>query len=100
MTKIIEGKKYSTETAIFVGSDSYSHYGDFRWWYEALYVKKNGEFFLRGEGGPMSRYCEMIGSNEWSGSEAIIPLDYDEAREWAEEHLDYETYVEYFGDIE
>lgn len=100
MTKIINGKKYCTGTATFIGNASYSHHGDFRWWSESLYVKKTGEFFLRGEGGPMSHYCEQIGQNEWSGSSQIIPLSKEEAREWAEEYLDYNTYVEYFGEVD
>lgn len=100
MTKIIDGRKYSTSTATFIGEDGYSHPGDFSWWSEELYVKKTGEFFLYGEGGPMSGYCEYRGNNEYGGSAKIIPMSEDEAREWAEAHLSYETYVKFFGDVE
>ena len=100
MTKIIDGRKYSTTTATFIGDSSYSHYGDLAWCTEELYIKKTGEFFLYGEGGPMSGYCEYRGNNEYGGSAKIIPMSEDEAREWAEAHLSYETYVEFFGDVE
>lgn len=100
MTKIINNKKYSTQTATFIGEVGYGYYGDLAWWNEALYIKRTGEFFIHGEGGPMSSYCKKVGPNEWGGSEKIIPLDKDDAREWAEKHLDYETFVEYFGDVE
>lgn len=99
MTKIINGRKYSTETATFIGGSSYSHYGDLAWCNEELYIKGNGEFFLYGEGGPMSDYCKYNGNNEYSGSAKIIPMTEDEACEWAEAHLSYEAYVEIFGDV-
>ena len=34
MKKIINGKKYDTETAVNKGYDSYSHRGDFDFWHE------------------------------------------------------------------
>lgn len=100
MTKIINGKKYSTVTATFVGEASYSHHGDFNWWYEALYIKRTGEFFLFGQGGALSNYCTQVGQNEWSGGKEIVPLSLSEAQEWAEEYLDYDTFVEYFGEVD
>ena len=100
MNKIINGKKYSTDTAKCVAcwENGYGH-GDFQYAEEQLYRKKTGEFFLYGEGGPMSGYAESYG-NETYGSEKIIPLSDDEAREWAEDHLDGDEYEEIFGPVE
>lgn len=97
MKKIINGKLYDTTTARCLGSDSYSNRRDFHYWSEELYVKRTGEYFLYGEGGPMSRYAETVGQNEWSGGEKIIPLSLDKARKWAEEHLSADEYEEAFG---
>ena len=101
MKKIINGKKYDTETAECLGSDSYGGgCRDFHYWEEELYRKRTGEFFLYGEGGPMSRYAETIGANEWSGGSRIMPMTWDEARKWAEEHLSADDYEGIFGEIE
>ena len=101
MKKIIKGKVYDTNTARLRG-DYYSpgSYRDFSHYEEHLYQKKTGEFFLHGEGGPMTKYAETVGMNEWSGGERIIPLDYNAAREWAEEHLEADEYEEIFGVVE
>lgn len=93
MKKIINGKRYDTETAELCGSREYGYPGDFDHVSEELYQKRTGEFFLHGEGGANSKYREEISMNSWSGGEKIIPLTDDEAREWAEKYLyatDYE----------
>lgn len=100
MKKIIKNKLYDTETAKELGSDSYSNCHDFHWWAETLYQKRTGEFFVYGEGGPASKYAETVGLNEWSGGERIMPLSYSEAQEWAEKHLDGDTYIDIFGEPE
>jgi hypothetical protein len=100
MKKYINGRKYDTETAQAVGSWSNNRsYGDFSRCEETLYRKKTGEFFLHGEGGPMSRYAKSAGDNSWSGGEEIRPMTFDEAREWAEEQLDGDEYEKIFGEI-
>lgn len=95
MKKIINGRLYSTDTArelgLDAGGDGFSH------WCERLYQKRTGEYFLHGEGGPMTKYAVSISDNSWSGGEKIIPLSAAKAREWAEEHLDADTYAEIFG---
>jgi len=97
MKKIINGKVYDTDKARNLGSDSYSYSGDFHHWAETLYQKRTGEFFLYGEGGPMTKYAVSCGQNQWSGGEKILPLDVEAARQWAEEHLEAEDYEEIFG---
>ena len=96
MKKIINGKRYDTETAEFCGSHEYGYPEDFDHVSEELYQKRTGEFFLYGEGGPNSKYREEISMNSWSGGEKIIPLTEDEAKEWAEEYLDGEDYEKLF----
>lgn len=100
MKKIINGRRYDTETAKFLGEDSYSNWGDFHFWEETLYQKRTGEFFLHGVGGPASKYAETVGQNQWTGGEKIIPLSFDKARDWAEKHLGGDEYEEIFGPVE
>ncbi len=100
MKKIINGKRYDTDTAKILGSVGYSHPGDFNFWVERLYRKKTGEFFLHGFGGPLSKYARRTGLNEWSGGEEIRPLTFREAQKWVEENLEVEEYEEIFGEVE
>lgn len=95
MKKIISGKVYDTSTAKRVGYDGG---GDgFTWWHEDLYQKRTGEFFLHGQGGPMTKYAVHVEQNNWSGGARIAPLDINAARQWAEEHLDADDYEAIFG---
>lgn len=100
MIKIINGKKYSTETAKMVTSWS-NGYGsnDFHHYCEDLYLKKTGEYFIEYSGGPMSRCSVSVGS-DICGSSGIIPLTEEETKEWIIKHCDGETYLELLGDVE
>lgn len=100
MKKIIDGKLYNTETAKKVAnwSDGMS-FRDFSHVEETLYQKRTGEFFLFGEGGPMTKYAVSAGQNSWSGGSKIVPLTWESAREWAEDHLGADEYQEIFGEI-
>lgn len=95
--RIINGRAYDTATATEIGGNGYSTPNDFRHYYERLYRKRNGEYFLYGEGGPLSKYSESVGTNETSGGETIIPMTYAEARDWAEDNLDADDYIAAFG---
>lgn len=100
MKKIISGKIYDTETAELVGSWSNAgSWRDFSHIEEELYRKRTGEFFLHGEGGPMTQYARATGQNSWSGGERIMPTSFAEAREWAEKHLDGDEYEKIFGEV-
>ena len=97
MKRIINNKVYDTETARKVGAWDNGLYGNnFEGMSETLYRKKNGEFFLYGEGGPMTKYARSAGNNSWSGGEEIIPLTVEAAREWAEKHLTADEYMREF----
>lgn len=100
MKKIIDGKVYDTETAQQVGepwSPGDCGPSDFDFVMETLYRKRTGEYFLHGEGGARTKYAEACGASEWTGGERIMPLSYDEARDWAERHLDVDGYEAEFG---
>lgn len=98
MKKIIEGKLYNTDTAKEMGCwSNMADYRNFSWYRETLYQKRTGEFFLHGEGGPMTQYARTIDQNSWSGGEKIMPLSFDAAREWAEKCLDADEYAQIFG---
>ena len=100
MKKIINNKAYDTETAKELGSwSNIADYGNFSQFSETLYRKKTGEFFLYGEGGPMTKYAAAEGSNSWRGGSRIMPLSFQEARAWAEEHLGGEEYEAIFGEV-
>ena len=95
MKKIINNKVYDTSTAHEIGYDGS---GDgFHRWHESLYQKRTGEYFLHGEGGPMTKYAVSLSDNSWTYGEKIIPLTPDAARKWVEEHLDADAYEALFG---
>lgn len=95
MRRIIDGRVYDTETASLVGS----WYGDgdgIEACGEDMYRKRTGEYFLRGWGGPATRYAVQRGSG-WASGEAIIAMGFDDARRWCEERLPAEAYEAEFG---
>ena len=100
MKQIVKGKRYDTDTATRVATDSFSNYGDFQYWCEELYRTHKGNWFLYGEGGAMSKYARAVGQNEVGGGSAIIPLTKTEALAWFENHTnDSKVYEKYFADI-
>lgn len=100
MKKIINGKSYDTTTAREVAS---TYHGDgprdFHYYSETLYCKRTGEYFLAGEGGPMTKYSHSTGQNSWSGGEKIFPITLAEAKEWMEKERDAEDYEAEFGAV-
>ena len=101
MKKIINGRKYDTETAKEVASTCGGEGPrDFSFFEETLYCKKTGEFFLAGHGGAASKYAKSCGQRQWCGGEAIIPLTEQEAKTWCERALDVDEYEAIFGEVE
>ncbi len=98
MKKIIDGKRYDTETATEVANwrNGYNT-ADFNYCEESLYVTTNGKFFLVGEGGAFSKYATHHGNSSGAGSD-LVPLRKCEAREWLEEKNKTEVIEKYFGD--
>lgn len=97
MRKVIKGKLYDTVKATAIVNWSYGYVNDFNHVSETLFRKRTGEYFLHGRGGAMSRYAQSCGQNQWSGGEAIVPMTYEEARAWMEEHATAENYEREFG---
>lgn len=98
MKKISNGEVYDTETARYIGGWDNKHCEQ-DYICEKLYCKRTGEYFLYGDGGPRTKYSKMEGYNTWVGGEMIIPLTYDKAKEWAEEHLKADDYLKEFEPI-
>lgn len=99
MKKIINGRKYDTDTAKIIAS--YSNEcpcSDFRFFHERLYQKHTKEFFVYGYGGAMSKYAETCFDGR-TGGENIIPLSLDEAKEWVATHSTVEIYETLFGEV-
>lgn len=101
MKKIINNRLYNTETAKEIGT--YSNAGgwrDFNHYEETLYRKKTGEYFIYGEGNANTRYAVLVDQNTWSGGSKIIPINYEDARKWAEENLTADEYEAAFGAVD
>lgn len=99
MKKVIKGKLYDTDKAAEVAEWSDGSPSDFRYIEETLYRKRTGEYFIYGYGGPMTRYSERVGDAYGYGS-TIVPISYDEARAWGEEHMDAGGWQAEFGPAE
>lgn len=89
-TKYIDHKKYDTDAAEELAEwDNGYRRGDSRWVDEKLKRMPDGRLFLECEGGFRTQYAKRAGLNGWYQiGEAIVALTDDEARDWAEEHLD------------
>lgn len=98
MMAIINKKKYNTETAILIHKWSNGHFSnDFGFCSEALYMTKQGAYFLAGDGGAMSKYATHRGNSSGWG-ERITPMTEDEALEWLESHNGEEVIITHFKD--
>ncbi|MCQ4774946.1 hypothetical protein NE634_14605 [Lacrimispora saccharolytica] len=105
MKKIIEGKKYDTETARVVGrwscgdaDDPDDIHRD-----ETLYCKKNGEYFLDNKSGWDSSYHTAFWYDyDYSNGEPeeLVPFSLEEAQEWVMIHLNGDIYESEFGEVE
>jgi hypothetical protein len=101
MKKTINGIRYNTEAATLIGEYHTPGLGqsDFKYWEAGLYkAPRSGRFFLAGEGHAMTRFASHHGSASGWG-ERIIPMDKNEALEWAEQFLDEDAIEEYFSDM-
>lgn len=97
MKKIMNGKKYDTDTAKKIAQWSNEEWGGLFFVIETLYRKKTGEYFLLGEGGAGTVYSVPTAGGGFAGSAQIIPLSLDASREWAVTRLDADEYESIFG---
>lgn len=100
MKKIIRNKKYDTDTAKLVAEWEHDYPSDFTYFCETLYKKRTGEYFLYGKGNAASKYAQSAGDNRWASGSTIIPLTYESARQWAEDHMDADDYEREFGVVD
>ena len=98
--KIIDGKMYNTETAKEIAYYWNGYCGnDFRSMSETLYLKKTGEYFLYGSGGPLSKYRESR-MGGWTWGEEFIPMSEEKAKKWCMENLEADEYIAIWGEVE
>lgn len=95
MKKIINGRKYDTETAKELGYDN--NIGrdilartDFDYEESTLYRKKTGEYFIYRFGGARTPYPDGH----------ISPCTEEEAKAWSENHLSVDDYEALWGEVE
>ena len=100
MKKIIKGSVFDTTTAKHLGGYSYLKPGDFSYFSENLYKTRSGKYFIHGSGGSASPYSKQVSQNEWEAGETIFAVSMERAKDWAEENLDGDTYIEIFGEPE
>jgi hypothetical protein len=73
MQKLVEGKLYDTEKAEEVATWSNGSTTDFWYSKETLYQTPNGNFFLKGRGGPQSKYAQPApGAGHTGGKELRV----------------------------
>lgn len=96
MIKIIEGKRYSTESAEEIASfASTEDITSFKHFEERLYRTEKGSWFLHGKGwGP---YAKSVDSGRSRG-ESIIPKTQEEARKWLEKRDLIDALEKHFAD--
>lgn len=95
MKRIINGKRYDTETAELIAEHSHLYAGDLGRFEEALYRTKNGAWFLAGEGGPASKYARHEG-NESLSSKGLRVLTPEHAQAWLEARGELEALERFF----
>lgn len=99
MKKIINGKVYDTETAVFIARADHDNIMDATGnsCKQAFYRKKTGEFFVHLESGT-SISLHNIFQHDFRQGREIYPLTYAQAQMWAEKELDADTWLRIFGE--
>jgi hypothetical protein len=98
MKAIIDGKRYDTEKATLVSEATNGAKGDFHYWQAGLYRTRSpggGRFFVAGKGGPLTSFAQRVAGGMQNGAR-IIPMNIDEARQWAEQNLTVDEIEEGF----
>lgn len=102
MKKIVDGQVYDTETATKVWEYRFAERCTFFSEEAVLYVIPNSangfNFFLAGEGGPLSRWDCWVDDRR---VDVIVPLDAEMACDWLENvaNASNEVMMKYFGDF-
>lgn len=99
MKTTIDNKTYNTATATKVAEASnHAPANDFHAWWETLYLTQKGNWFLHGEGGPMTIYATEHHNRSTDG-ERIIPMSREQALAWCVEHNAQEAIDLHFADL-
>ena len=98
MKRIIDGKRYDTSTAEEIATATHGYKREFSYYEETLYCKRTGEYFLYGYGHGESKYAKQV-LGAWGPGEDIIPMTYEQARQWAEVSLEADEYEREFGEV-
>lgn len=99
MLKIIDGKRYNTQTATRVANwDNERSLSDAHHVDETLYVTSKNNWFLHGTGGALSQWAESREGNTTVSGEGIRPITTEEAREWLENKDCFDELEQYFSD--
>lgn len=89
MHKVIDGRRYNTETArVVLDVDNNMHRHDFRYRSWTLYQTKRGTFFLHHYGGALTDMAIPCGSNGRGAGEELEPLEPQDAKQFLERHSD------------
>jgi hypothetical protein len=87
MIKIINGKRYNTDTATLIGEEwNGCARNDFNFLLEKLYRTKSGQYFLFGESGANGKYSRSCGTNSYCGGEEITLMSDIQAQKWLEQY--------------
>lgn len=101
MKEIIDGQLFDTDAddvQTIVTYTPVADRGDFNFLREELCKTASGQYFIAGEGGPMTDYRKRVGSGEYAGSSEIRPVSEDEAFRWMQSNgIDAETILDEFG---
>lgn len=102
MKKIIDGKRYDTETAEWLCdiSQPYISRNDTTFDNTNLYRSPKGQYFVSGEGGARSCWAKPHGENGRGPGRGLRLIEETEARRLFELHGDQERYAEVFGEPE
>ena len=97
MRKIMDGKRYDTETALEV-CDHHNRLprDDFNFLAETLYRTAKGNWFIYFEGGALTEHALWTG-NSAEYNEGIKSLSEDEARSFVEAHGSCDDYERFFA---
>lgn len=98
MIKVIDGKRYNTDTAEEIHNWSYGFTGDFDYRSKTLYRTQKGAWFIHHEGGAMTDMSVKTGNNSVGGSESIEPISEEEAFDFLQEYDGVDAIEEYFHD--
>jgi hypothetical protein len=100
MIRIIDGKRYNTQTAELVAEVPCGYYStDFNYHDTGIYISQKGTWFLAGSGNALSMWAKRAPGGGYGPGRGIRPLDDDDAREHLERAGATDA-IERFFDVE